>query len=157
MTSHLSKVRWALAALAALTVALVIAAFFAVALRPAVPLLDLNTPQGVVQRYLHDIEDGRILDATEYLENSAVTGLCDSYTVDNSLLNLELRNTVITGNRAVVTVSIVEDTGALSSLLGIGSYSETFELKQNAGEWKIILAPWPVMLCTDEEMSGYGS
>ena len=155
MTSYFSRVRWVLAGLAALCVALVIAALISVALRPTAPLLPPNTPEGTIQRYVMAIADGDFAEAKGYVKNSAATGLCDPYSVDSQDLNLDLVNTSVNGNGAVVTVHFVESSSAFGSLLGMGNYPETFELSKSGNEWRITSAPWQVTLCTDEEMSGY--
>ncbi|PRB67592.1 hypothetical protein [Arthrobacter sp. MYb213] len=155
MTSNFSLVRWVLAGLGALCVALVIAALISVAMRPTAPLLPPNTAEGVIQRYVMAIADGDIAEAKDYVANTAVTQLCDVYTSESQDLNVDLLSTVITGNQAVVTVNFVDNPGAFDSIFGIGSYPETFELRKSADEWKIQTAPWQVNLCTDKEMIGY--
>lgn len=155
MTSNFSLVRWVLAGLGALCVALVIAALISVAMRPTAPLLPPNTAEGVIQRYVMAIADGDIAEAKDYVANTAVTQLCDVYTSESQDLNVDLLGTVITGNQAVVTVNFVDNPGVFDSIFGIGSYPETFELRKSADEWKIQTAPWQVNLCTDKEMIGY--
>ncbi|WP_146112474.1 MULTISPECIES: hypothetical protein [unclassified Arthrobacter] len=156
MTSNYSRVRLSLIALGALCVALVIAALISVALRPAAPLLAENTPEGAVQRYIMAIADADMDTAKNFVHNAADKQLCDPLSAELRDPEVSLIKTVITGNSAEVHVTFNDDTSAVyDSFFGMYAYQDSFQLTQVGSDWKILVAPWQVNMCTDEEMLGY--
>ncbi|WP_404289823.1 hypothetical protein [Glutamicibacter arilaitensis] len=156
MTSNYSRVRLSLIALAALCVGLVIAALISVALRPAAPLLAENTPEGVVQRYVMAVADADIDTAKKFVHNAEAKQLCDPLSTELRDPALSLIKTVVTNNSAEVHVNFNDDSSAAyDSFFGMSAYQDTFQLTKVGSDWKIVVAPWQINMCTDEEMLGF--
>ncbi len=131
------------AAIVVSVVALIAIAFVLVMLPPDREPLDKSTPEGVVTAYLRQVRSAEPDLAYEYLAAS----LKDAVTLEDFLrqtartVSDERRVTVhdasVTESTARVPVSYTANRG----LFGSSSFTETFILATEAGNWRISLAP----------------
>ena len=127
--------------------AVVILALVVVFTRGTPPPLDPATPEGAVQAYTSAVIDGDPDAAIEFLTRD-VRDNCDRAEPAPAMdLRLTLVSTKVTGDRAVVRVSIANDYG--NGPFGGSSYQtdDTFVLRQDGGDWLVDTAPWQLMVC----------
>lgn len=124
----------------------VVAVIVAVSSGDSVKKLDSASPQGVVQKYLQHITDGRNDLAADHFSSGSK---CTAEDIDRAYvsdsLQISLLKTKIDNETAIVKVSISYQ----SSVLGddMTSESKTFRLKLENGQWKISGIPWPLYDC----------
>ena len=113
------------------------------------PRLDPGTPEGVVQRYLQAVVEGRRSEARSYLSDR-LQDECDSgfpRHVSRDAYRIEWVDTVVDGSEAWVDVLVAEDD------LGVfGSYYEFdagFTLQESADGWRITDQEWPWYGCSE--------
>jgi len=119
-----------------------------VAANRTAPTLDPSSPQGVVQQYLKAVLDGDYSAAAKLLSSTSGCTLSDvsSATVPPSA-RIVLRNTVVDGDTAVVTVDVTE--GADSGPFGDSGYTHTERItaERDGGVWKISGSSWLLYPC----------
>lgn len=113
------------------------------------PQLDPGTPEGVVQRYLQAVVEGRRSLARSYLSDR-LQRECDSgfpRHLSQDAVRIEWIDTVVDGSEARVDVMVAEDD------LGIfDSYYEFhagFTLQDSADGWRITDQEWPWYGCSE--------
>ena len=113
------------------------------------PRLDPDTPEGVVQRYLQAVVEGRQSVARSYLSDR-LQDECDSRFpryLSRDAYRIEWVDTVVDGSEARVYVLVAEDD------LGVfGSYYEFdagFTLWESADGWRITDQEWPWYECSE--------
>lgn len=124
----------------------VVAVIVAVSSGDSVKNLDSASPQGVVQKYLQHITDGRNdLAASHFSSDSKCTAEDIDRAYVSESLQISLLKSEIENETAIVKVSISYQ----SSVLGddLSSESKSFRLKLENGEWKISGIPWPLYDC----------
>lgn len=109
-----------------------------------------DTPQGVVQRYLTALSEGRFTDAEQYISESVkakyTEGLRPKLPVPTSSgrsYRVVLQDTRVDGDRATVTVAVSRFSPGGGGLFDRPTqYTDTyvFELRREGGQWRII---WP--------------
>jgi len=136
-----------LAALVGVVVVLAVIAGVVGANRRA-PTLDPNTPQGVVQEYLEAVLAGDYPAAAKLLSSDSGCGLSDvSSTTVSESARIVLKDTVVDGGTAVVTVDVTE--GADSGPFGDSGYTHTERItaERDGSAWKISGSPWLLYMC----------
>jgi hypothetical protein len=113
-------------------------------------VLDPATPEGVVQGYVQQLLEGDRLAARAYLSD-ALQRRCSSSDVRRAWVpegtTVSLGDVDVDGGEARVTV-LVRSLAGPERLGGTGeATTETFELVQQDGEWRITGEPWPVYEC----------
>ncbi|HEX5332277.1 MAG TPA: hypothetical protein VFW79_06500 [Cellulomonas sp.] len=119
-----------------------------VAANRTAPTLDPSTPQGVVQEYLKAVLAGNYSAAAKLLSPTSGCGLSDvSATTVSDSARIVLKDTVVTGDTAVVTVDVTE--GADSGPFGDSGYTHTERItaERDGSAWKISGSPWLLYLC----------
>jgi hypothetical protein len=127
--------------------AVVVLALVVVFTRGTPAPLDPATPEGAVQAYTRAVIAGD-RDASMALLVSSLRNDCEQVEAGQTRdLRLTLISTRVTGNRAVVRVSIA--TGYGTGPFGSSSYEtdDSFVLLQEDGDWRIDTAPWQLMTC----------
>ncbi len=113
------------------------------------PMLDAGTPEGVVQRYLQAVVDGRRSEARSHLSDR-LQGECDSTPpryLSRDAYRIEWIETAIEGSTAEVTVSVAEEDPGI-----FGSYYEfdtSFTLERSEDAWRITGQDWPWYGCSE--------
>lgn len=126
---------------------LVVAALIAVFARGAAPQFDPSTPEGTVQAYANavvsnDLEAARAMHVASHTDE----GCIPSFGWSTISLRLALVDTQISGDSAVVTVTVTE--GYSGPFSGDYSYDDRFELvRGSGGEWFVSVAPWNLQVC----------
>jgi hypothetical protein len=109
-----------------------------------------DSPEAAVQRYVRAVENEDAVAIRDAL-TPAAQQRCELASIRNALrapdgrdLRVTLRDSRVTGDRAVVRVRVTESTG--SSPFDSGSYDhdETFDLVRVNGAWLIEQPTWPV-------------
>ena len=136
----------ALLAIVIAIVAIVIVALVVVLSRGTAPQLDASTPEGVVQRYAQAVADNDFATAVVYLVPENRDDCSDYYgaTYDTRLTFVD---TVISGDRATVTVSITSSYGFGLFGESSSSYEQDFSLTERDGDWLIDDAPYEYIAC----------
>lgn len=127
---------------------LVVVAALIVFTRGAPKLLDADTPQGVVQRYVAALLEGDKAEARRFLDRD-IREQCDQIgEVYTDGLRVVLSSTAENGNTADVEVSLITSSGG--GLFGPSEYAsaDTFRLIKADNEWLIREAPWSLTICT---------
>lgn len=113
------------------------------------PRLDPDTPEGVVQRYLQAVVEGRHTAARSYLSDP-LQDECDSgfpRYFSRDAYRIEWVDTVVDGSEARVDVLVGEDD------LGVfGFFYEFhagFTLRESADGWRITDQEWPWYGCSE--------
>ena len=113
------------------------------------PQLDPDTPEGVVQRYLQAVVEGRNSVARTYLSDR-LQDECDARFpryLSRDAYRIEWVDTVVDGSEARVDVLVAEDD------LGVfGSYYEFhagFTLQDSGHGWRITDQEWPWYGCSE--------
>lgn len=107
-----------------------------------------QSPEGVIQRYLSAVVDGRNDKAAQYFVTNSN---CDATDLDRSWISETIRvNLVesdIESDRAFVEVAIDISSGGPFD----DYYTEThnFRLEKEFGSWKIMGVPWPLYSCEE--------
>ncbi len=128
----------------------VILALVVVFTRGAPAVLDPSTPEGVVQSYTQSVIAGDRPGAMELLTQD-IRENCersDSYTTSG--LRLTLVSTTVTGDNAVVRVSISSNSGGGPFGGSDYEFEGTFTLVLEGGYWKIDTAPWELTVCYNQ-------
>lgn len=108
----------------------------------------VQTPEGVIQRYLAAVIDGRNDKAAQFF---VANSNCDASDLDRSWISETIRvNLVesdIEGNQAFVEVAIDISSGGPFD----DYYTEdhNFRLERESGDWKILGIPWPLYSCEE--------
>lgn len=108
----------------------------------------VKTPEGVIQRYLAAVIDGRNDKAAQFF---VANSNCDASDLDRSWISETIRvNLVesdIEGNQAFVEVAIDISSGGPFD----DYYTEdhNFRLERESGDWKILGIPWPLYSCEE--------
>ena len=128
----------------------VILALVVVFTRGAPAALDPSTPEGVVQSYSKSVIDGDRPGAMDLLAADICENCerSDPYTTTG--MRLTLVSTKVTGDNAVVRVSISSNSG--SGPFGGSDYEfeGTFTLMQEGVDWRITSAPWELTVCYNQ-------
>lgn len=107
-----------------------------------------TTPEGVVQRYLAAVVDGRSDKAAEYFSTNST---CDATDIDRSWISETLRvnliDAEINGDSAYIEVSI--DISSGGPFDDYYTENHNFRLAKESGEWKILGIPWPLYSCEE--------
>ena len=139
-----------LIAILSIIAAIVVIALVVVFTRGGTVDVDPTTPEGVVQSYAraviaHDRTAALDLLASDLREN------CDRAEPSNVMdLRMTVVSSTISGDTALVQVTISHGTG--SGLFGDSNYTydETFTLVLENSEWKVHYTPWEFMLCFNQ-------
>ena len=107
--------------------------------------LDPSTPEGVVQRYAQAVIDGDDATAAKYLTGRSED--CGYYDSETGNLRLTFDSTKVTGNEAVVLVSISSSYGGDPFSNYEYSYEDEFRLVKSDGAWLIESAPYEFLSC----------
>lgn len=105
-----------------------------------------QTPEGVVQRYLTAVIEGRNDKAAAFFSTNST---CDATDLDRSWISesvrVNLAKSEIEGDRAFLEVAIDISSGGPFD----DYYTEThnFRLERESGNWKILGVPWPLYSC----------
>lgn len=129
---------------------LVVAALVAVFARGATQQLDPGTPQGVVQQYASAVLAGDFDTARElHSADRDSPEACDEWSPSpQSDTRLTLVRTVVTGDRATVTVNITQSYGGPFG--GDSGYHDDFALERSGeGTWYVVQAPWEFQVCSE--------
>ncbi|MCX6022360.1 MAG: hypothetical protein NTZ05_11650 [Chloroflexi bacterium] len=110
-----------------------------------------NTPQGVVQRYLQALSDGRYREAEAYISDSVKNRAPNPYkpsyppSPPERSYRVVLQDTKMDGDIARVTVAVSRAGGG--GPFGDSGYTNTtvFELRQENGAWRIISPEYPIL------------
>ena len=110
-----------------------------------------NTPQGVVQRYLQALGDGRYREADAYIADSVKNREPDRYkpsypsSPPERSYRVVLQDTKMDGGIARVTVAVSRSGGG--GPFGDSGYTNTtvFELRQENGAWRIISPEYHIL------------
>lgn len=130
---------------------LIVAALVAVFARGAAPQFDPSTPEGTVQRYssavvANDLETARSL----HVASMSSEGCVPTFGWTTSSLRLALVDTQVSGDNAVVTVTVTQ--GYAGPFSGDYSYDDRFELERApGGDWFVSVAPWNLQVCELDE------
>lgn len=149
MTTPAARPDRTLLVIVSIIAAVVIFALVVVFTRGAPAQLDPTTPEGAVQAYTTAVLDGDSDAALELLTRD-IRDTCDRVEPAPTMnLRLTLLSTKVTGDRAVVRVSITEDYG--NGPFGGSSYQsdDTFVLRQDGGAWLVDGAPWQLIICSN--------
>ena len=113
------------------------------------PGLDPSTPEGVVQRYLQAVVEGRRSLARSYLSDR-LQEECDSgfpRHVSRDAYRIEWIDTVVDESEAWVDVLVAEeDLGILDSYY---EFNAGFALEESADGWRITDQEWPWYGCSE--------
>jgi hypothetical protein len=107
-----------------------------------------STPEGVVQRYLRAVIDGKNEEAVRYFSQSST---CDATDIDRSWMpenvRVNLSNSRIESEKAYIDVAVDISSGGPFD----DYYTEkhTFRLSRENGIWKILGIPWPLYSCDE--------
>lgn len=129
-------------------VALAVAAGLVVANRHT-PVLDPDTPEGIVQEYLQAVIAGDYPAAAELLSPSSgcdVSDLAAAYAPGSARIVLD--RVAVDGDHAVVTVDVTEDSGDGPFGSSGYSHSERITVQREGGTWKIAGSPWLLSSCS---------
>lgn len=139
-----ATVLWAVGAFVVLAV--VAAAVLGTAREP--PILDPDTPEGVVQRYAQAVLDGDYREATAYLTEEAAEGCRPSTEpwIPESL-SVSLDDVTVTGSEAEVRVRLRSDAGPPPFGDGAFRSDGSFFLVEQDDAWRITGSPWPLDVC----------
>lgn len=108
----------------------------------------VNSPEGIVQRYLEAVIDGRNERAAGFF---AVNSSCDATDIDRSWipesLRINLAESDIEGNQAFIELAIDISSGGPFD----DYYTEThnFRLIRESEGWRILGIPWPLYNCEE--------
>ena len=146
MSEDAAQPRWALIALLAAVVLVVVVGLIAVLARGGPTAFAADSPEGVVQRYSQAIVDGDEEAALAYV-SADIRESCErvSNTTDDSRVTLV--KTSAEGDHARVKVLVTTLSG--SGPLGGNEYQseEEFQLVKIGGNWLIERAPWQFAAC----------
>ncbi len=116
---------------------------------------DAGTAEGTVQRYLRAVIDRDTSAAREYL-SAELLDRCEEQRMRDSYrwssdrdVRATLRGTAEVGDVTEVRIRITEFRG--NPPFGSDEYShdEFFSLRQEDGEWRIVVPPWPLNFCPE--------
>lgn len=136
-----------LSAIIVFTILLAAAAALLSASKPKVQY-SVNSPEGVVQRYLEAVIDGRNERAAEFFASNSSCGAAD---IDRSWipesLRINLAESDIEGNQAFIELAIDISSGGPFD----DYYTEThnFRLIRESEGWRILGIPWPLYNCEE--------
>lgn len=150
MQTHAPRPDRTLLVIVSLIAAVAILALVVVFTRGAPAALDPATPEGTVQSYAHYVIAGDRTHALELLTENVRENCERAEPYAMSSLRVTLVSTSVTGDNAVVRVSIASNSG--SGPFGGSDYEfeGTFALEQEGGEWRIDSAPWELMICYNQ-------
>lgn len=135
--------------LVSIVAAVVILALVVVFTRGTPAPLDPTSPEGTVQAYTVAVLDGDRESATALLTRELRDG-CERLEPDPTLdIRLTLVSTKVSGDRAVVRVSIANDYGGGPFAGGSYETEESFVLLRDGGDWLVDTAPWQLTICYD--------
>jgi hypothetical protein len=148
MSDDAHRARWALIALLAGILVVVVIALVAVFARGGPTLYDADTPEGVVQRYSQAVIDGDTDAALAYLVPE-VAESCLRVPAGSDDYRLSLVETTQHERTARVEVLIATVYG--SGPLGASEYEheDSFELVKDGDDWLIDVAPWELTICEE--------
>ena len=112
------------------------------------PQLDPATPEGVVQRYLQAVIEGRRAEARSYLSDR-LQRECDSRFprhLSHDAYRIEWMETVVDGSGAEVEVLVAEHRGIFDSYHEFDAF---FSLQLSGAEWRITDQEWPWYGCSE--------
>lgn len=148
-----SSTRW-LAGIALFAAALIITSvLLSVLLGDDAELLPADTPEGTVQRYIRALNEKDPITAYSYVSKDLEPDCTLQHFINTTEYITErgvgaelVRTTSVDGSR-VVRVEITES--RLDPPFGGGQYSftVTFTLEQQDGEWRMTEPPWPMSWC----------
>jgi hypothetical protein len=118
-------------------------------------LLSIDTPEGIVQRYLLALNEDESAEAFGYFSASLSTCTLTQFVEMTSYqrqqnFSASLGKTTTTDKATLVTVSITDRSSG--DLFGNNSYSYDviFTLKQESDGWRFSEPTWPMSWCPDE-------
>ena len=118
-------------------------------------LLPIDTPEGVVQRYLLALNEDDSTEAFGYISSSLSTCTLTQFVETTSYqrqqnFSASLGKTTTTEKATLVTVSITDRSSG--DLFGQNNYSYNiiFTLRQEADGWRFSEPPWPMGWCPEE-------
>lgn len=109
---------------------------------------DSNRPEGVIQKYLSAVVEGRNEEAVDFL---AADTSCDANDLDRNwvpeTVRINLVSTQIDGEKAFVKVAVDISSGGPFD----DYYTEdhNFRLVRESAGWRILGIPWPLYSCGD--------
>ena len=125
---------------------LVIALIVTMTSNSSTKTLSTGSPEKVVQEYLMSLNDGRNDLAFKLLARDSSCSIQD---IDRAYhwpaAETSLLESRITGNTAVVRVSVQRDPSAM--LDSSSGEEQTYRLINEAGQWRISGIPWPLYDC----------
>lgn len=127
--------------------ALVVVALAVVFLRGTPGVIDLATPEGVVQGYSIAVIDGDRAAAMEFLSKDLREN-CDA--LDPGLadgVRVTLVTSTVHSDTATIRVSVVTNYGNGPFGSSESESGSTFDLVKENGSWAIANAPWQLSLC----------
>jgi hypothetical protein len=133
-----------------LIAAVVVLALIVVFTRGAPAALDPATPEGVVQSYSQAVIAGDRAAALDLL-TADVRENCDrAEPYATTGLRVTLISTNVTGDNALVRVTISSNSGG--GAFGGSDYESesTFSLTKEGGAWRLNTAPWELTLCYNQ-------
>lgn len=130
----------------AIAAVLVIALIVALASNNSTKTLNAGSPERIVQEFLQSLNDGRNDLAVKLLASDSSCSIQDIDRAYHSpSTEISLLESQITGNTAVVRVSVQRDPAAM---MDTSSDEEvTYRLVKNANQWRISGIPWPLYDC----------
>jgi hypothetical protein len=125
---------------------LVIALIVALASNNSTKTLNAGSPERIVQEFLQSLNDGRNDVAVKLLASDSSCSIQDIDRAYHSpSTEISLLESQITGNTAVVRVSVQRDPAAM---MDTSSDEElTYRLVKNVNQWRISGIPWPLYDC----------
>jgi hypothetical protein len=144
-----TRSRWVAWVLGLLVLAVVGTGILAGILREPTTL-DPNTPEGTVQAYLQAVLDEDWSSARAHLADDlarrcSVVDFRYAWVPDQLTTTLDGTRTTDDGVEVRVQLRSVASPDPLRTVDGVST--ETFDLVQQDGQWRITGAPWPVMDC----------
>jgi len=148
MSDDAHRPRWALIALLAGILVVVVIALIAVFARGGPALFAADTPEGVVQRYSQAVIDGNTATAMTYLAPD-VAASCTTVPAGSDDYRISLLKTTEREETARVEVLLATVYG--SGPLGTNEYEheDFFDLVKDGDGWLIDVAPWELTICEE--------
>ena len=121
------------------------------------PQLDPATPEGVVQRYLQAVVEGRRTEARSYLSDR-LQRECEPgfprYT-SRDAYRIELTESVVEGSTAEVEVLVTEQDVEIFDYHH--EFSASYSLVSSEGGWRITDQEWPWYACSERKLEKEGA
>ena len=121
------------------------------------PPLDVGTPEGVVQRYLQAVINGRRVEARSYLSDRLQRECDEDFPryLSQDAFRIEWIDTVMDGSVARVEVRVVEqDIGIFDPYY---EFYTSFTLEASEDGWRITDQKWPWYRCSESPIGPEGT